>query len=84
MFSIGFEHETDYDGITDGKWGSDAEYGTIHRAAVAKEFRGTGLSAYIIKNAVDICEKNNIRYLRSDTHKKNKAMQWWVMSFIIR
>lgn len=75
VFSIGFEHETDYDGITDGKWSSNAEYGTIHRAAVAKEFRGTGLSAYIIKNAVDICENNNIRYLRSDTHKKNKAMQ---------
>lgn len=75
VFSIGFEHESDYDAITDGKWSSDDPYGTVHRAAVAEKYRGSGLSAYIFSYAEQICRENGIKFLRVDTHKKNKSMQ---------
>ena len=68
-------HEPSYDDITDGKWSSDAPYCVMHRTAVAKEYRGTGMAEYLVRCAEEITRGCGHRYLRVDTHRKNKPMQ---------
>ncbi len=67
--------EADYDSLTDGRWHGEGKYCTLHRAAVAAEFRGTGLSDMIFKFAEDLAREKNAECMRTDTHRKNKAMQ---------
>ena len=52
--------EPSYDDITDGKWSADVPCCVLHRAAVAREYRGSGYG---------------LKCIRVDTHKKNKPMQ---------
>ena len=49
FFCLGEEPEPDYDGITDGRWHGEGKYCTLHRAAVAAEFRGTGMSQKLME-----------------------------------
>ena len=67
--------EPSYDSISDGKWSSDAPYCTLHRTAVAREYRGSGMAEYLVRCAEDICRSYGLKHLRVDTHKKNKPMQ---------
>lgn len=68
-FAIG--EDPTYANIYDGAWHSDRPYGTIHRIA------GDG-SGGIVRTAVEF-GKQNIDYLRIDTHEDNKVMQRAVM-----
>jgi len=74
FFTITAREEKCYDDITDGKWHGRGSYCTIHRAAVAAEFRGTGLSEKIFEFAEEIARAQGIFEMRTDTHRKNKAM----------
>ena len=67
--------EPSYLTITDGKWSSDEPYMTIHRMAVTKKYRGTGLSDIMMKFAEKKALEDGFKYLRADTHKTNKSMQ---------
>lgn len=75
VFTLDFEPEPDYEGITDGKWSSDAPYATIHRTSVAEKFRGSGAAQYVVRFASDICREHGVRYIRADTHRRNKPTQ---------
>ena len=67
--------EPTYADITDGKWTADMPYCVLHRAAVAAEYRGTGLSGQLIKFVEQLTRDCGRRAVRVDTHKKNKPMQ---------
>ena len=67
--------EEDYESITDGKWSSDLPYCTIHRTAVAEKYHGNGVFAFILDTCEKMAKEKGIRYLRADTHGKNKAVQ---------
>ena len=67
--------EPTYADITDGKWTADMPYCVLHRAAVAAEYRGTGVSAQLIKYVEQLTRDCGRRAVRVDTHKKNKPMQ---------
>ena len=67
--------EPTYTDITDGKWTADMPYCVLHRAAVAAEYRGTGVSAQLIKFVEQLTRDCGRRAVRVDTHKKNKPMQ---------
>ena len=67
--------EPTYTDITDGKWTADMPYCVLHRAAVAAEYRGTGVSAQLIKFVEQLTRDCGRRAVRVDTHKKNKSMQ---------
>ena len=67
--------EPDYDAITDGKWSADLPYCVLHRAAVAKEYRGSGMAQALIRCAEEQARAYGLRCIRVDTHKKNKPMQ---------
>ena len=65
FFSVG--EDPTYRKIYDGKWLSDAPYGTIHRIA-------SNGSGGLFKACVDFC-KMQCPHLRIDTHADNKIMQ---------
>ncbi len=67
--------EPDYENITDGRWRGEGRYCTLHRAAVAAEFRGTGLSLMLVEEAVKLAAEKNAECIRTDTHRRNKPMQ---------
>ena len=67
--------EDTYASITDGKWSSDAPYCTLHRCAVAQEYRSSGMAEAMLRCAEAQTRKNGVKYLRADTHRKNKPMQ---------
>ncbi len=64
-----------YNHITDGKWSNCEPYFSLHRCAVSEKYRGSGLSDLIIKESEKLVIARGYHWLRTDTHKKNKAMQ---------
>ena len=75
LFRLTGEPDAGYAAITDGKWGSDEPYATVHTAAVADACRGTGLAELMLSEAEKLALSMGRRWLRADTHKRNKAMQ---------
>lgn len=67
--------ESGYDKITDGKWHGEGKYCTLHRMAIEVQFRGTSLSDMLIDFADDMARAKDAECVRTDTHRKNKAMQ---------
>ncbi len=66
--------EADYDSITDGKWASDEPYAVLHRCAVAESYRGSGAADEMLRQCEALALAMGCRWLRTDTHKKNRAM----------
>ena len=75
FFFLTVKPEPSYEDITDGKWTADIPYCVLHRAAVAKEYRGSSMAEYMLRCAEEITRRLGGRALRVDTHKKNKSMQ---------
>ena len=75
FFVLSTRPEPSYDAITDGKWSADAPYCVLHRCAVAREYRGSGMSRFLIRCVEQEADRLSIRYIRTDTHRKNKPMQ---------
>ena len=75
FFVLSTRDEPGYRALTDGKWTADMPCCVLHRAAVAAEYRGSGMSEYMIKSVEDQCRAFGLRCVRTDTHRKNKAMQ---------
>ena len=67
--------EPSYDDITDGKWSADVPCCVLHRAAVAKEYRGSGMSQALMRCADEQARVYGLKCIRVDTHRKNKPMQ---------
>lgn len=67
--------ESGYDEITDGKWHGEGKYCTLHRMAIEARFRGTGLSDMLVDFADETAKAKDAECVRTDTHRKNKAMQ---------
>ena len=61
----------------EGDWitETDASYGVIHRMAVNKDFRGTGIAKFIFNQCEYILKQNTIQSMRIDTHEDNLGMQ---------
>jgi len=67
--------EPSYDDITDGKWSADVPCCVLHRAAVAREYRGSGMSQALMRCADEQARRYGLKCIRVDTHRKNKPMQ---------
>ena len=63
--------------VIDGKWMSSNSdrYGVIHRMAIAKKNRRSGVSKFIFKTFETFLKKNKIKSMRIDTHVDNTCMQ---------
>lgn len=75
FFVLSTEPEEHYESIRDGKWSREEPYCVLHRAAVAAEFRGSGISAELIDHVKRCTLDFGRAYIRTDTQRKNKAMQ---------
>ncbi len=75
FFTLSTRPEPCYDAIRDGKWSEVSGYAVLHRAAVAKKYRGSGMSEKLIRAAEEQTLKEGLRCLRTDTHRKNRPMQ---------
>ena len=75
FFMLSDREEPTYADITDGKWSSDAPYCVMHRSAIAEEYRGSGMSGYLIKCVEELTRSHGRHYVRIDTHRNNKPMQ---------
>ena len=75
FFTLSTRPETTYEGITDGKWSAETAYCVLHRAAVAEKYRGSGLADRLIRCVEQQASAWGLRCIRTDTHRKNKAMQ---------
>ncbi len=74
VFTLYARPEESYTAITDGKWGSDEPYASIHRCAVAEQWRGSGLAGEMAAAWAELARGMGLGWLRIDTHKKNRAM----------
>ncbi len=70
-----FSGEKDYEEITQGAWSTPLPYAAIHRVALSKKSRGTGISHTLFALAAEECKKAGFQSLRIDTHPENKKMQ---------
>ena len=75
FFTLSTREEPTYAAITDGKWTEGMAYCVLHRAAVAKRYRGSGMAAELMKAVERQARAYGLRCIRTDTHKKNKPMQ---------
>ena len=75
FFTLAGREEPNYASITDGRWTEGLEACVLHRAAVAKAYRGSGLSACLLRCVEEQARAWGFRCVRTDTHKKNKPMQ---------
>ena len=73
--AIVFDGEPTYDCIYEGQWISNDDYAAIHRIAVDNIYKGSGLSAHIIKYVEQLCLKKGIYSIKGDTHEDNLSMQ---------
>ena len=75
FFTLSTREEASYAAIRDGKWTEGLAYCVLHRAAVAAKYRGTGLADRLIGCVERQAREYGLRCIRTDTHRKNKAMQ---------
>ena len=75
FFTLSTREEKSYDGITDGKWTEGMDAAVLHRGAVAKEYRGSGIAEKMMRFVDERALEQGLRCIRTDTHKKNKPMQ---------
>jgi len=74
FFVLSSRPEPCYEELEDGKWRFDEPYCVLHRSAVMAEYRGSGLSAHMLKAVEELTQAMGRRVVRVDTHRKNKAM----------
>ena len=75
VFVLTTEPQQNYDEITDGKWRGSGLYTSLHRVAVASEFRGSGMSDKLLEFAEEESRKLGAEAVRIDTHRKNESMK---------
>ena len=75
FFCLTDKPESDYDNLTDGKWHGEGKYCKLHRMAVEAQFRSTGISDMMIGFAEETAKSRGAEYMRTHTHRKNKAVQ---------
>lgn len=75
FFTLSTQPEPCYDKIRDGKWTPVSEYAVLHIVAVAKKYRGSGISEELLRFAEKRTLEAGRKCLRIDIHRKNRPMQ---------
>lgn len=73
--AIIFDREPTYSTIHNGEWPNNAPYAVIHRMAIRKAARRSGLAKQLFRYAEQLCQERDIKNIRVDTHSENNAMQ---------
>ena len=75
FFTLSVQEEESYAAITDGKWTEGKRAAVLHRCAVAKKYRGSGMADRMMRFVDERALALGLNCVRTDTHKKNKPMQ---------
>lgn len=75
FFTLSTREEPTYDAITDGKWTENLPACVLHRGAVGAKYRGSGMAEKMMRFVDERAIELGLRCIRTDTHRKNKAMQ---------
>lgn len=71
-----FGTEPTYIHIYEGNWKTtDTCYATLHRVAVANQWKGNGIAGKMLAEVEHICHLHSVSSIRMDTHKENTSMQ---------
>ena len=62
-------------------WSKCDNYSVIHRIATIKNKRNQGVGRQFLSAIVEFAKKENIDYIRIDTHKNNKIMRKFLSNF---
>ena len=62
-------------------WSKCDNYLVIHRVATLKNIRNQGIGRQFLSAIVEFVKKENIDYIRIDTHKDNKIMRKFLSDF---
>ena len=62
-------------------WSKCDNYLVIHRMATLKNIRNQGIGRQFLSAIVEFAKKENIDYIRIDTHKNNKIMRKFLSNF---
>lgn len=73
--AIIFGEDPCYNYIEDGAWLTNGPYGTVHRIAIAPNYKGKGLSGQFFTYAKVEGRLLKLASLRVDTHEDNLSMQ---------
>ena len=74
FFTLSAKEEPAFATICDGRWTEGVSGCVLHRLAVAEKYRGSGIAEHMLKVAEKRAEELGFHCIRTDTHKKNKAM----------
>lgn len=79
-FALIFGGEPAYDVIENGKWLTDSlshekKYAVIHRIAIRRAKRGSGISTAVVRFALDLAAVHHRESVRVDTHYGNVIMR---------
>lgn len=74
FFTLSTREEESYEDIRDGKWTADMPCCVLHRCAVAAKYRGSGMAQKLMRAVDERAAELGVRCVRTDTHRKNKAM----------
>lgn len=75
VFYFAIENDPMYNVIEQGRWLNDNQYAVVHRIAVSRNTHNRGIAGNCLDYVFEICEDNDVRDLRMDTHKNNEPMQ---------
>lgn len=66
--------------IIDGNWiiKESEKYGVIHRLAIEKNYKKSGIATFILKQFHQKLKNKNIKSLKIDTHEDNFGMQFLI------
>ena len=73
-------HDRDYENYPT-LWSKCDNYLVIHRIATIKNKRNQGVGRQFLSAIVEFAKKENIDYIRIDTHKDNKIMRKFLSDF---
>lgn len=73
--ALSFNDENTYNTIYEGEWLNNGSYGVVHRIAVNKDYKGTGLAIQLFAFIEPVCQAKGVKSIKVDTHEDNKSMQ---------
>lgn len=77
--ALSFDGEITYNKIFDGQWLSlYDDYCVIHRMAIHKAWRGSGISSFMMHSIISLCKDKGIQSIKVDTHRNNMPMQQYL------
>lgn len=73
--AVSFDGEKTYDKIYEGEWKTNQPFAVVHRIAVREEYKGQGLSSFILNQIEAMCRERGVYSIKVDTHEENYSMQ---------